>query len=301
MQTSVKQEKSKITEKNKEIQKKIKRKDELLNGITKFEVQIKEANHKLKELKEDYKHFKAKHNDCARKTKDVNLEKVQQMTDAEGHVLEKKIRNAQEKQKSLSRVVNMTIQALLEQQEQEYSDLRKKQKIVLQDKRKLQASIENLDKKKKEVLQKAYQQISKDFGSIFGTLLPGANAKLVPPIGQTCLQGLEVYRILLLFCGKLPFHSNCFFKIKVALGDVWKESLTELSGGQRSLAALSLILSMLLYKPAPLYILDEVDAALDLSHTQNIGHMLKTHFKTSQVMKSLKNDKFNTFGFFSSS
>ena len=75
-------------------------------------------------------------------------------------------------------------------------------------------------------------------------------------------------------------------EVKVAFGDVWKESLSELSGGQRSLVALSLILSLLLFKPAPLYILDEVDAALDLSHTQNIGHMLKTHFKHSQVRKS---------------
>lgn len=72
-------------------------------------------------------------------------------------------------------------------------------------------------------------------------------------------------------------------EVKIAFGDVWKESLSELSGGQRSLVALSLILSLLLFKPAPLYILDEVDAALDLSHTQNIGHMLKTHFKHSQV------------------
>lgn len=64
---------------------------------------------------------------------------------------------------------------------------------------------------------------------------------------------------------------------------MWKESLTELSGGQRSLAALSLILAMLLFKPAPLYILDEVDAALDLSHTQNIGRMLRSHFQKSQV------------------
>merc|ERR1712098_930529 len=61
---------------------------------------------------------------------------------------------------------------------------------------------------------------------------------------------------------------------------------SELSGGQRSLVALSLILSLLLFKPAPLYILDEVDAALDLSHTQNIGQMLKTHFKHSQLLLS---------------
>ena len=47
-------------------------------------------------------------------------------------------------------------------------------------------------------------------------------------------------------------------EVRVAFGDVWKESLTELSGGQRSLLALSLILAMLLFKPAPIYILDEV-------------------------------------------
>ena len=51
---------------------------------------------------------------------------------------------------------------------------------------------------------------------------------------------------------------------------------------------------MLLFKPAPLYILDEVDAALDLSHTQNIGQMLKTHFKHSQfIVVSLKDGMFN--------
>ena len=63
---------------------------------------------------------------------------------------------------------------------------------------------------------------------------------------------------------------------------------------RRSLVALSLILSMLLFKPAPLYILDEVDAALDLSHTQNIGQMLRTHFKHSQfIVVSLKDGMFN--------
>lgn len=45
---------------------------------------------------------------------------------------------------------------------------------------------------------------------------------------------------------------------------------------------------MLLFKPAPIYILDEVDAALDLSHTQNIGQMLRTHFTHSQVIHKLK-------------
>ncbi|RYG53096.1 hypothetical protein EON66_09025, partial [archaeon] len=44
---------------------------------------------------------------------------------------------------------------------------------------------------------------------------------------------------------------------------------------------------------APMYILDEVDAALDLSHTQNIGRMIKTHFTKSQfIVVSLKQGMF---------
>lgn len=81
--------------------------------------------------------------------------------------------------------------------------------------------------------------IFSDFGSIFSTLLPGTMAKLEPPEGGSFLDGLEV---------------------RVAFGGVWKQSLSELSGGQRSLLALSLILALLLFKPAPLYILDEVFA-----------------------------------------
>lgn len=40
---------------------------------------------------------------------------------------------------------------------------------------------------------------------------------------------------------------------------------------RRSLIALSLIMVLLQFKPAPMYILDEVDAALDLSHTPHIS------------------------------
>ena len=79
----------------------------------------------------------------------------------------------------------------------------------------------------------------------------------------------------------------------MCLGGVWKQSLAELSGGQRSLVALSLILALLQFKPAPVYILDEVDAALDLSHTENIGRLLKARFKTAQfIVVSLKEGMF---------
>lgn len=56
-------------------------------------------------------------------------------------------------------------------------------------------------------------------------------------------------------------------EMKVGFHDEWKEGLSELSGGQCSLLSLSYILAMLKVKPAPIYILDEVDAALDVENT----------------------------------
>lgn len=183
-----------------------------------------------------------------------------------------RLKKLEETTSKLERNVNKRAMNMLNEAEERYNDLMKKKRIVENDKAKILQTIKELDQKKNEALNLAWQKVNKDFGSIFSTLLPGATAKLAPPQGCGVLDGLE---------------------FKVALGDTWKENLTELSGGQRSLVALSLILAMLLFKPAPIYILDEVDAALDLSHTQNIGQMLRTHFTHSQfVVVSLKDGMF---------
>ncbi|NXG59193.1 SMC2 protein, partial [Hemiprocne comata] len=184
-----------------------------------------------------------------------------------------KLKMMQEKKEKLGRNVNMRAMTMLAKTEERYNDLMKKKRIVENDKTKILAAIKELDHKKTEALNIAWKKVNEDFGSIFSTLLPGARAMLVPFKSQSILDGLE---------------------FRVALGKTWKEDLTELSGGQRSLVALSLILSMLLFKPAPIYILDEVDAALDLSHTQNIGQMLHAHFRHSQfIVVSLKDGMFN--------
>ncbi|WKA06767.1 hypothetical protein VitviT2T_024652 [Vitis vinifera] len=179
----------------------------------------------------------------------------------------------QTEQSGLEKRVNKKVMAMFEKAEDEYNELISKKSIIENDKSKIKMVIEELDEKKKETLKVTWTKVNKDFGSIFSTLLPGTMAKLEPPEGCSFLDGLEV---------------------RVAFGSVWKQSLSELSGGQRSLLALSLILALLLFKPAPLYILDEVDAALDLSHTQNIGRMIKSHFPHSQfIVVSLKEGMFN--------
>ena len=49
--------------------------------------------------------------------------------------------------------------------------------------------IAELDEKKREALEKTWTKVNKDFGSIFGTLLHGCEAKLEPPEGQSFLAG----------------------------------------------------------------------------------------------------------------
>lgn len=83
------------------------------------------------------------------------------------------------------------------------------------------------------------------------------------------------------------------FEIRVKIGN-WKNSLSELSGGQKSLIALCLMFSMLTFRPAPFYIFDEIDAALDLNYTQAIGEIIKNEFKGAQfIVISLKNNMFD--------
>ncbi|KAI0222203.1 Structural maintenance of chromosomes protein 2 [Massospora cicadina] len=174
---------------------------------------------------------------------------------------------------SLRKKINLKVMTLIEGVEKKEANLKHMLNTVKKDKRTIEGTIVQLDEYKKEALQKTWEKVSVDFGAIFAELLPGNSAKLVIPEGQELMDGLEV---------------------RVNLGGVWKHSLTELSGGQRSLIALSLILSLLQFKPAPMYILDEIDAALDLSHTQNIGQLLRTRFKGSQfIIVSLKDGMFN--------
>ncbi|QKX60621.1 uncharacterized protein TRUGW13939_07767 [Talaromyces rugulosus] len=182
------------------------------------------------------------------------------------------LRNLTERFQGMKKKINPKVMNMIDSVEKKEVALKNMMRTVIRDKGKIEETIINLNEYKKEALHKTWTKVNGDFGQIFAELLPGSFAKLDPPEGKEITDGLEV---------------------KVSLGKVWKQSLTELSGGQRSLIALSLIMALLQFKPAPMYILDEVDAALDLSHTQNIGRLIKTRFKGSQfIVVSLKDGMF---------
>jgi chromosome segregation protein len=64
----------------------------------------------------------------------------------------------------------------------------------------------------------------------------------------------------------------------------WRACLEELSGGQRTLLKLSLLLSVASYRPSMLLLLDEVDAALDEPNALRVAHMVRELSRSTQII-----------------
>src|SRR5699024_8590301 len=63
----------------------------------------------------------------------------------------------------------------------------------------------------------------------------------------------------------------------------WKNNIN-LSGGEKTLASLALIFALHYYKPSPLYIMDEIDAALDFKNVSIIANYIKQRTRNTQFL-----------------
>ena len=122
------------------------------------------------------------------------------------------LKNLTERFQGMKKKINPKVMNMIDSVEKKEASLKTMMKTVIRDKGKIEETISSLDEYKKEALRKTWEKVNGDFGQIFNDLLPGSFAKLDPPEGKQISDGLEV---------------------KVSLGKVWKQSLTELSGGQR--------------------------------------------------------------------
>jgi structural maintenance of chromosome 2 len=261
---SLKNEKEKLEKKKDEILSEMKKTETKIN---KYEKEIRDAEDKKNKLEQENKWIVSEKSFFGMKDTDYDFSLIDAKAEYD------KLNKLKEENAALRRKVNMKVDIMADQYEKEYNDLIKKREIIIKDKTNIEKAIIELDQKRKDALEDIYSQVNKNLDSIYSTLLPGTKAKLDISEGKSVLDGLE---------------------LRVAFNNAWKKSLSELSGGQRSLLALSLILALLLYKPAPIYILDEIDAALDLSHTANLGLMIREHFPQSQfIVVSLKDGMFN--------
>ncbi|KAF7684057.1 Structural maintenance of chromosomes protein 2 [Astathelohania contejeani] len=160
---------------------------------------------------------------------------------------------------------------LLEKNEETIKNLEVKVATLERDRIRINNAISKLDNLSKTEMEKAFVHLNQKIGDFLRFFIKDSDAKIVKEEGP----------------------NENIYDLKVKIGN-WKDSLNELSGGQRSLVALSLIFSMLTYRPAPFYIFDEVDSALDLSFTQGIGEIIRKEFKNSQfLVVSLKDGMYD--------
>lgn len=126
-----------------------------------------------------------------------------------------------------------------------------------------------IEKKKNAAFMENFSTISGNFERVFGQLTGGKGSLLLenperPLDGGLIIQaspkGKEVYRI---------------------------ESM---SGGEQSLTALAFLFAIQEHKPAPFYVFDEVDAALDKDNSGKLAKLLSEYSKKSQLVSITHND-----------
>lgn len=88
-----------------------------------------------------------------------------------------------------------------------------------------------------------------------------------------------------------PFSEGIVFSVRPPKKS-WK-NISNLSGGEKTLSSLSLVFALHHYKPTPLYVMDEIDAALDFKNVSIVANYIKERTKNAQfIIISLRNNMF---------
>lgn len=88
-----------------------------------------------------------------------------------------------------------------------------------------------------------------------------------------------------------PFSEGIVFSVRPPKKS-WK-NISNLSGGEKTLSSLALVFALHHYKPTPLYVMDEIDAALDFKNVSIVGNYIKERTRNAQfIIISLRNNMF---------
>ncbi|RUS83429.1 hypothetical protein EGW08_008801 [Elysia chlorotica] len=88
-----------------------------------------------------------------------------------------------------------------------------------------------------------------------------------------------------------PFSEGIVFSVRPPKKS-WK-NISNLSGGEKTLSSLALVFALHHYKPTPLYVMDEIDAALDFKNVSIVANYIKERTKNAQfIIISLRNNMF---------
>ncbi len=181
-----------------------------------------------------------------------NLEKEDEFPDA---VTQEELLDAKKREREKLGSVNLRADEETSKYETEIKKMEKDRQDLVTAILKLKESINELNQKGRERLLEAFEKVNRKFNEVYTKLFNGGNAKLELVDSDDPLDaGLEML---------------------VSPPGKRLQSITLLSGGEQALTALSLIFAVFLTNPAPICVLDEVDAPLDDANVTRFCNLLE--------------------------
>ncbi|MEU2024679.1 AAA family ATPase [Streptomyces sp. NPDC016469] len=176
---------------------------------------------------------------------------------------EKRLRSAERAYQQLGKVNPLALE--------EFSALEERHKFLseqLEDLKKTRADllqvVKEVDERVEQVFTEAYRDTAREFEGVFSRLFPGGEGRLILTDPDNMLAtGVDVE-------ARPPGK-----KVK---------RLSLLSGGERSLTAVALLVSIFKARPSPFYVMDEVEAALDDTNLQRLIRIMEELQESSQLI-----------------
>ncbi|MCK5346047.1 MAG: chromosome segregation protein SMC, partial [Candidatus Heimdallarchaeota archaeon] len=128
----------------------------------------------------------------------------------------------------------------------------------------IQEFMEEIEREKTNIFMEVYRGISANFSRIFSYISPGGS-------GELTLENPDA-----------PFLGGIDIRAKPRGKAV--RNTRVMSGGEKSITALALIFAIQDYRPAPFYILDEVDASLDDVNSDRVAALIHSLAKNNQFI-----------------
>jgi structural maintenance of chromosome 4 len=133
--------------------------------------------------------------------------------------------------------------------------------------------LDDLRKRRMDEFMEGFRTISLRLKEMYQMITMGGNAEL------ELVDSLD------------PFSEGILFSVMPPKKS-WK-NISNLSGGEKTLSSLALVFALHHYKPTPLYVMDEIDAALDFRNVSIVASYIKERTKNAQfIVISLRNNMF---------
>ncbi|MFQ5964812.1 MAG: chromosome segregation protein SMC [Candidatus Scalinduaceae bacterium] len=166
----------------------------------------------------------------------------------------------------IERMGNVNLEAIQEQKELEVREahLMEQKEDIQKSERSLKDIVKKINVTSRELFEKAFHEIRKNFHELFRKLFGGGRADIILEEGVDILDaGIDI--------------------IAQPPGKELK-SITLFSGGENVMTTIALLFAIFQSKPSPFCILDEVDAALDENNINRFLQILKEFTKISQFI-----------------